>query len=265
MTSVISSLSKASFNHGCTDLDMDPKLETTQHYDFKYIERTVYKLAERDDSLGHSVKVALQVIEQAYTEYGFDAVALSFNGGKDCTVLLHLVAAVLSRLGHQDELLRTVFVTYPNPFPHVDAFVKVCIQRYKLDCVYIPGPMKQALQQYIDGSSRPTKAIFVGIRRTDPYAEKLSHFSKTDQGWPDFMRVQPIIDWSYKNIWDFLLELKIPYCSLYDEGYTSLGSMENTYPNPELKDDSQPSGYRHACRLTDELHERDGRQGSSKK
>lgn len=70
MTSVISSLSKASFNHGCTDLDMDPKLETTQHYDFKYIERTVYKLAERDDSLGHSVKVALQVIEQAYTEYG---------------------------------------------------------------------------------------------------------------------------------------------------------------------------------------------------
>ncbi|KAG1101028.1 hypothetical protein G6F42_017567 [Rhizopus arrhizus] len=209
MTSVISGLSKASFNHGCTDLDMDPKLETTQHYDFKYIERTVYKVAERDDSLGKSVKVALQVIEKAYEEYGFDAVALSFNGGKDCTVLLHLAAAVLSRLGHQDELLRTVFVTYPNPFPHVDAFVKVCIQRYKLDCVYIPGPMKQALQQYIDGSSRPTKAIFVGIRRTDPYA---------DEGWPDFMRVQPIIDWSYKNIWDFLLELKIPYCSLYDEG-----------------------------------------------
>lgn len=47
--------------------------------------------------------------------------------------------------------------------------------------------------------------------------------------------------------------------------YTSLGSMENTYPNPELKDDTQPSGFKHACRLTNELHERDGRQGSSKK
>jgi FAD synthetase len=99
----------------------------------------------------------------------FESLALSFNGGKDCTVLLHLVAAVMSRLGYGQELIRTVFVTYPNPFPHVDAFVKVCIQRYQLKCVYIPGPMKQALQQYLDGSVS-TKAIFVGIRRTDPYA-----------------------------------------------------------------------------------------------
>lgn len=78
----------------------------------------------------------------------------------------------MSRLGYQNKAIRTVFVTYPNPFPHVDAFVKVCIQRYKLDCVYISGPMKQALQQYLDGSNPKPKAIFVGIRRTDPYAGK---------------------------------------------------------------------------------------------
>jgi len=142
----------------------------------------------------------------------------------------------MSRLGYGQESIRTVFVTYPNPFPHVDAFVRVCVQRYQLKCVYIPGPMKQALQHYLD-SSVSTKAIFVGIRRTDPYAgkykiripkteqwklivliDKLSHFDQTDQGWPDFMRVHPVIDWSYKNIWDFLLQLRIPYCSLYDEG-----------------------------------------------
>lgn len=47
--------------------------------------------------------------------------------------------------------------------------------------------------------------------------------------------------------------------------YTSLGSMENTYPNPDLLDKSKPCGYRHACKLENELHERDGRVGSSKK
>ncbi|KAI8091132.1 uncharacterized protein B0P05DRAFT_528930 [Gilbertella persicaria] len=157
-------------NHGCTDSPLDPKLETTQHYNFKHIERTVYELAESPHPLGQSVKTALQVIERAYQKYGLDSIALSFNGGKDCTVLLHLVAAVLSRMEYTKPI-RTVFVTYPNPFPHVDAFVKVCIERYGLDCVYIPGPMKAALQQYLD-TTQPTKAIFVGIRRTDPYAGK---------------------------------------------------------------------------------------------
>lgn len=87
--------------------------------------------------------------------------------------MLHLVAAVISRLGYNELPIKTVFITYPNPFPHVDAFVKVCIRRYGLNCVYIPGPMKAALQQYMDRLELEPQAIFVGVRRTDPYAGKL--------------------------------------------------------------------------------------------
>lgn len=70
MTSVVSSLLKESFNNGCTDIESDPHFETTQAYDFKYIERTVYELAAEDSSLGKDVKIALEVIEQAYKDYG---------------------------------------------------------------------------------------------------------------------------------------------------------------------------------------------------
>lgn len=79
------------------------------------------------------------------------------------------------------------------------------------------------------------KAIMVGIRRTDPYGSKLLHFQTTDSGWPRFMRVHPVIDWHYSDIWVFLRILQIPYCMLYDLGYTSLGGTENTRPNPELR------------------------------
>lgn len=37
--------------------------------------------------------------------------------------------------------------------------------------------------------------------------------------------LNPIIDWSDKDVWDFIRAHKIPYCSLYDEGETRLGCI----------------------------------------
>lgn len=60
-------------------------------------------------------------------------------------------------------------------------------------------------------------------------------------------------------MWDFLLELDVPYCALYDQGYTSLGSTHNTVPNPLLKNEGAPTGWEPAYKLTDESKERAGR------
>jgi hypothetical protein len=61
-------------------------------------------------------------------------------------------------------------------------------------------PMKAAFAQYL--KDKPTvKAIFVGTRRTDPHGQLLTHFDVTDHGWPPFMRVHPVIDWHYAEIW----------------------------------------------------------------
>jgi FAD synthetase len=71
----------------------------------------------------------------------------------------------------------------------------------------------------------------------------------------------------------FIRYLEIPYCSLYDEGYTSLGGTLDTHPNPKLavKDASTVSSpnstapnrphakFRPAYELTDDDEERLGR------
>lgn len=83
----------------------------------------------------------------------------------------------------------------------------------------------------------------------------------TDHDWPQLMRVNPLLDWHYSDIWDYLLYLKVPYCSLYDMGYTSLGGVTNTIRNPYLilNNKDGTAVYLPAHKLLDASKERSGR------
>ena len=61
----------------------------------------------------------------------------------------------------------------------------------------------------------------------------LTEISESDihKGYPSFKRINPLINWSYDYLWMFIKKCKIPYCKLYDEGYTSLGNRKNTNKN----------------------------------
>lgn len=61
-------------------------------------------------------------------------------------------------------------------------------------------PMKAAFADYLRDAPS-VKAILVGTRRTDPHGEHLKHFDPTDSGWPAFVRIHPVIDWHYVDIW----------------------------------------------------------------
>ena len=37
--------------------------------------------------------------------------------------------------------------------------------------------------------------------------------------------LNPIVDWSTSDVWEFIKNYNIPYCQLYDEGYTRLGCI----------------------------------------
>ncbi|PPQ77947.1 hypothetical protein CVT25_015422 [Psilocybe cyanescens] len=250
--------------------------------DYRKIAKDVYAFAEAEaeasDSLSCLVKEALEVIHHCLDTHGPDKVSLSFNGGKDCTVLLHLYAGALARRLKDSETMKPIHAIYipvPSPFQVLEDFIGEAARLYNLDLfsskpeavevesVVTPAPqadgsnyvdapksvgkakggagMREALEMYKEMFPHIT-AILIGTRRTDPHGAKLSHRNMTDPGWPVFERVNPIINWSYNNVWEFLRRFNVPYCSLYDEGYTSLGSTFNTFPNPALLvSQSQPS------------------------
>jgi FAD synthetase len=77
----------------------------------------------------------------------------------------------------------------------------------------------------------------MGTRKDDPGCGLLGEFANSDveKGYPQFIRVNPIIEWNYRYVWDVIRALELPYCSLYDSGYTSLGNQKNTNKNESLK------------------------------
>ncbi|KAI0132445.1 putative FAD synthetase, partial [Xylariales sp. AK1849] len=206
-----------------------------------------------------------------------DELTLSYNGGKDCLVLLILILASLPAHFPASTsapplssctttpfpvLLQAIYIRPPAPFLEVDSFVASSTSTYHLDLVTSDQPMKQALAEYLQ-ELYEVKAMFVGTRRTDPHGGELEFFQMTDGNWPRFMRVHPVIDWHYREVWAFIRALDIPYCPLYDKGYTSLGGTDDTHPNPALRAESgREEGFRPAYELTEDREERLGRDGN---
>jgi len=120
-----------------------------------------------------------------------------------------------------------------------------------------PPTMAAVLGAYLARTG--VKAVLLGTRRGDPNAGGQAEFCPSSPGWPPFLRVNPILDWGYGDVWAFLDGIGAPYCPLYDLGYTSLGSVGSTSPNAALL---RPDGsYAPARALVDGRQERAGRGG----
>ncbi|KAK9755573.1 hypothetical protein RND81_01G035600 [Saponaria officinalis] len=216
---------------------------------------------------------AVYVIQRALALYNIEEVAFSFNGGKDSTVLLHLLRAgyylhMKEQINCDEDLtysqckflIRTIYFDSPSAFPEINSFTYETASKYNLQMDIIRQDFKSGLEALLKTS--PIRAIFLGVRIGDPTAVGQELFSPSSPGWPPFMRVNPILDWSYRDVWAFLLNSKVPYCSLYDQGYTSIGSIYDTVPNELLCDNNPPGNkveYRPAYMLSDGRSERAGR------
>ncbi|KAG5976133.1 hypothetical protein E4U55_007489 [Claviceps digitariae] len=259
-------------------------------------------------------RASLEVVEEALRRYGLPALfpqatvceslplatahhasaarpaelSLSYNGGKDCLVLLVLILASLPAIYDPSTVatattttttnnipttngadacvhsknppptLQAIYIAPPDPFPEVEDFVTRTTKEYHLDLARYALPMRHALEAY-QADKPMIKAIFMGTRRTDPYCEFLTPFAPTDEDWPQFMRVNPILDWHYVDVWTFIRSLHVPFCSLYQQGYSSLGGVTNTRPNPALAVDAQATTFRPAYELVRDDEERLGR------
>lgn len=219
------------------------------------------------------LKRAYDVIDEAFLKYclvkdesdcgrpifDLSRVLVAFNGGKDCTLLLHLILSRAETLPAVTRSIRLMYIrdSPSETFPEVEDFVDATKKRFSLDSIEVAnGDMRSALGKVVRDHPE-VRAIFMGTRWTDPNAKWMDYFCSTSAGWPKMDLVAPILRMSYADLWRIMAEFAIPYCDLYRRGYTSIGTVSDTIPNPALK---LPDGtYLHANQLTDPSLERHGR------
>jgi len=206
------------------------------------------------------VKNSIDWVSKALNEYKPEELCISFNGGKDCTALLHIVYTVFVEK-YPNNKLNAFYIEIPDSFPSLENFVRQTVRRYNLNLISHCTPDYKKALHYLKSETQ-IKAIFMGTRISDlPKNVALSEWQMTDANWPQFLRISPMLKWSYSQVWSFLRDNDVLYCSLYDRGYTSVGSTSNTTPNPLLKFMSRNGStyYMPAYMLTNEEQERSGR------
>jgi FAD synthetase len=209
------------------------------------------------------LKTSIEIVEKAFKDYSNDKICVSFNGGKDCCVVLYIFYAVIKKM-NINRPNQVLLIQINDEFNEMKSFQEYLLKKFYNDFFELiilknnTKSIKDCLVTLKQMNST-IECILMGTRRTDSvFFEKMTYFAKTDIDWPEFMRVNPIIEWNYHEIWFFIKKIGMPYCSLYDQGYTSIDCCKNTLKNNSLLL-SNGISYLPAFRLEDQTKERNSR------
>jgi len=67
------------------------------------------------------------------------------------------------------------------------------------------------------------KAWTTGLRREQAVTRASMQKIEIDEGNGGIYKVNPLIEWSEKDVWDYIKKNKVPYNKLHDQNYPSIG------------------------------------------
>ena len=203
----------------------------------EYTHTEIYSLIQTwtskiDVNLDRKVKKSLSVIKEAFER--FERLGACFTGGKDSTVMLHLIKQVRDPLD-----IPIFFIDTGRHFPEIYEFVNSLAKEWNLNLVIAKD--LSLLKDYDKLSKREKElalgeykikmiqkiikeykiqGLFVAIRWDECEARSREvYFSERE----DHVRIHPLLHFSERDIWEYIRKYNVPYCKLYDLGYRSIG------------------------------------------
>ncbi len=198
-------------------------------------------------TLTDEIQKAKEVIKEAAQKWPHDQIAVAWTGGKDSTVVLHLVREVFDG----KVPFKVMFNDSTIEFKEIYEFIKKYQKEWNLDLLWIKHLDEDltAYHQAMESGNKDEameimriakinainyaldkykiKAFISGIRWDEhPARSKERYFSPRST----HTRVHPILHFTLDDIWQYIKTYNVPYVPLYDKGYKSLGEAPFTKP-----------------------------------
>ncbi|MBM4140658.1 MAG: hypothetical protein FJ242_04065 [Nitrospira sp.] len=195
---------------------------------------TFNNLQEKEDK-------SIEVIKETVEKFGKESIATTFTGGKDSTVLLHLIRKAFNgivpfRVFNIDtsfkfkevyefrDQLAQMWNLYLIVLKNEAALKTINMTEDKEKCCHLlkTEPLNQGIKKY------GIAALMTAIRWDEQEERKGEVYFSQKEG---HVRVNPILHFTEKDIWEYIKKYDVPYCSLYKKGYRSLGCEPCTKPS----------------------------------
>jgi len=159
-----------------------------------------------------------------------DGYYLAFSGGKDSVTILRLaeMAGVKFDAHYHittvdpPELVRFIKTQHPDVERHRPEKTMFQLILHK----HWPPMRKQRYCcEWLKEHGGDGRTVVQGVRWAESPRRKAQRKMVEICGRRDMRTVNPIIDWSDFDVWQFIRQEKVPYCALYDEGFTRLGCV----------------------------------------
>lgn len=188
---------------------------------------------------------AKSIVKWAADAFG-EGLAMTSSFGAQSAVMLHLVTQVTPKIP-------IVFIDTGFMFPETYRFADELTKRLNLNLKVYQAEMSPARMVALKGKlwekGREGLDEYDRIRKVDPLSRALDELgvkawlaglrkSQTDfrRQLPifgvqnDVYKILPILDWSTKDVHEYLKKYNLPYHPLHEKGYVSIGDWHSTLP-----------------------------------
>ena len=154
---------------------------------------------------------------------------LAFSGGKDSTVIYHL--AVMANVKF-DAHYAQVGIDPPELVQHIKRYYPDVERHTQHPSIWqlvekkgLPRRQARWCCELLKENGGSGRIVITGLRWAESHRRRQRRMFEVCRKEAAKRYLHPIIDWNNAEVWAFIHDHQLPYCSLYDEGFTRLGCV----------------------------------------